>query len=109
MSTDITSIEISRMAQTKSSIDKEDRIAFINFYTNGQPENVYVPMTAFLEWKKIRIKRKGNQHLVTSKSWTLAYRDIAAELYREDDELVIKKEANGYERRSLGSLNIKNM
>ena len=88
--------ELSAMAETPRDVDSNSFEGFRHFYTNGRPDAMYVMMSSFLAWKKVKVKKKGNTELVSAKSWTLAYREIAADMYSENEERVIKKDANGY-------------
>ena len=83
---------IARLTDVKSG----DRSDFINFYTNGEPDRVYVMMASFLDWKDVKIKSKDKTAALAGKAWTLEYRGIAAELYQENDDAIIKRDAYGF-------------
>lgn len=98
MSTSLTPIGVSRLAPTIGQIiDKNSLASFMKFYTNGHIDKQYVMVSHFLEWKLgKRVKSKDNKKGIAPREWTLAYRQVAADIYKEDEEIVIKKDPNGF-------------
>lgn len=98
MSTSLTPIGVSRLAPTIGQIiDKNSLASFMQFYTNGHIDKQYVMVSHFLEWKLgKRVKSKDNKKGIAPREWTLAYRQVAADIYKEDEEIVIKKDPNGF-------------
>ena len=85
---------LSAQAQRTADIVGKDKDAFINFYTNNRPDKMFVPVADFLAWKGIKVKSDLTPIALSSRVWTLIYRDIAASEYGTDDDMVIKKSAN---------------
>ena len=90
--------ELSKKAMKKSelNINPDDFNSFLNFYTNGRPDTIFVPVIAFLEWKGVFVKCEKHPYALPAKQWTFVYREIASRKYDEDAEMVIKREANNF-------------
>lgn len=94
----LTPTELTKMSPTINSVNPNDRDACVNFWTNGRPDCIYMPMIDFLRWKNIKIKSDDSEGLITARAWTIAYRQVAADnqVSTEDQELFIKKSAANY-------------
>jgi len=92
--TRITPTALSAKAPKTSEIIGNDKESFVNFYTNNRPDKMFVPVADFLAWKGIKVRSGTNQIALSSRVWTLIYREIAAGDYGVESELVIKKSAN---------------
>ena len=97
MMNNISITAFTNLAETPNDITRGDRNKFLEFYTNGQPNTIYVPMADFLAWKGVKVKSSTNKDApVSSKSWTLAYREIATTRYNNDSKMIIKKSVNEF-------------
>jgi len=91
----LTVTQLSNQAVSPKDVNKSDATAFLNFYTNGKPDTVYVPVADFLAWKRIKVRSSENPHAMPARDWTYAYREVATEQYNEDNEMFVKKSVNG--------------
>lgn len=88
----LTVTQVSSLAATTKDVCKNDKDAFLIFYTNGQPEKIFVPMADFLEWKGVSVKTTENPSgPVSARAWTILYREIATSRYNNDSEMFLKK------------------
>lgn len=94
----VSSLDVSKLAMSKTDfhLNPNDVLSFLNFYTDGRPNKIFVPVIAFLEWKGIKVKSDANPYALPPKQWTFVYRELAAKKFNEDAEMVIKREANNY-------------
>ena len=82
---DMTPIEISRRAMKIKDIKGDEFMDFRNFYTSGDPERMFVPVSDYIEWKGLRVKSELNPDAFAQREWTYAYREVAANLAAASD------------------------
>ncbi len=97
MNTALTPSKVSSIAPRIDSVKKGDLQSFMEFYTHGRMDKQYVLVSHFLEWKLSKpIRTKENKGGIKPRDWTFAFRRVAADIYSEDEEAVIKKDPNGF-------------
>jgi len=94
--TDISPTQVTSIAPTTLDIPKGDRAAFLDFYTDGNPDTIYVPVADFLAWKGVYVKSEDRPDApVAAKSWSLAFREIATNGYNSGGKLRVKRSVSG--------------